>query len=134
MKDPNYYGAKTAYENGWVSPYDAIVGGAAFIDDGYLSGNNRYKVVQNTLYEMRWNPEVMDTKRKADHQYATDMGWAYKQVMLCMMYIKSSRMKYIWKYQYINKRIKRYVVILYQYIYNTSGINLLIEPNIFYHV
>ena len=78
--DPNYYGAKTAYEKGWVSPYEAIVGGAAFIDDGYLGGNNGYNVVQNTLYEMRWNPEVMDTKDKAGHQYATDIGWASKQV------------------------------------------------------
>jgi uncharacterized protein YjdB/beta-N-acetylglucosaminidase len=73
-------GAKTAYEKGWFTPYDAIVGGAAFIDEGYLSGNNDFKVVQNTLYEMRWNPEVMATKGIARHQYASDMGWASKQV------------------------------------------------------
>jgi beta-N-acetylglucosaminidase/uncharacterized protein YjdB len=73
-------GAKTAYEKGWFTPYDAIVGGAAFIDDGYTNGNNSYKVVQNTIYEMRWNPEVMATKGFAGHQYATDIGWAYKQV------------------------------------------------------
>jgi beta-N-acetylglucosaminidase len=73
-------GAKTAYEKGWFTPYDAIVGGAAFIEDGYTTGNNSYKVVQNTIYEMRWNPEVMATKRLADHQYATDIGWAAKQV------------------------------------------------------
>jgi beta-N-acetylglucosaminidase/transglutaminase/protease-like cytokinesis protein 3 len=73
-------GAKTAYEKGWFTPYAAIVGGAAFIDNGYLGGNNTYNVVQNTLYEMRWNPAVMDTKNIAGHQYATDIGWAYKQV------------------------------------------------------
>ncbi|OLS37808.1 SH3 domain-containing protein [Bacillus sp. MRMR6] len=73
-------GAKTAYEKGWFTPYDAIVGGASFIDDGYTNGNNSYKVVQNTIYEMRWNPEVMATKGFAGHQYATDIGWAYKQV------------------------------------------------------
>jgi beta-N-acetylglucosaminidase len=73
-------GAQTAYEKGWFTPYAAIVGGAAFIDNGYLSGNNTYNVVQNTLFEMRWNPAVMDTKDIAGHQYATDIGWAYKQV------------------------------------------------------
>ncbi|WP_284036350.1 glucosaminidase domain-containing protein [Neobacillus sp. 114] len=75
-------GAKTAYEKGWFTPYDAIVGGAAFIDNGYLGGNNNYNVVQNTLYEMRWNPQVMSTFNRAGHQYATDIGWAYKQVQV----------------------------------------------------
>ncbi|MDR7078846.1 beta-N-acetylglucosaminidase [Neobacillus niacini] len=73
-------GAKTAYEKGWFTPYHAIVGGATFIDNGYLGGNNNFRVVQNTLYEMRWNPEVMATVGKAGHQYATDIGWASKQV------------------------------------------------------
>jgi beta-N-acetylglucosaminidase len=73
-------GVKTAFDKGWFTPYDAIVGGASFIDDGYLSGNNSYNVVQNTLYEMRWNPAVMATTGRAGHQYATDIGWAYKQV------------------------------------------------------
>jgi beta-N-acetylglucosaminidase/uncharacterized protein YjdB len=77
---PDECGAKTAYEKGWFTPYDAIVGGAAYIDDGYTNGNNTYKIVQNTIYEMRWNPEVMATKGFAGHQYATDIGWAYKQV------------------------------------------------------
>jgi beta-N-acetylglucosaminidase len=77
---PDECGAKTAFEKGWFTPNDAIVGGAAFIDDGYTNGNNAYKVVQNTIYEMRWNPEVMATKLFSGHQYATDIGWAYKQV------------------------------------------------------
>jgi uncharacterized protein YjdB/beta-N-acetylglucosaminidase len=75
-------GAKKAFENGWFTPYDAIVGGAAFIADGYANGKNIYKVVQNTLYEMRWNPEVMATKGVAGHQYASDMEWASKQVTI----------------------------------------------------
>lgn len=29
---------------------------------------------QNTLYEMRWNPNLPGT-----HQYATDIAWAIKQ-------------------------------------------------------
>ncbi|MEH7275471.1 SH3 domain-containing protein, partial [Neobacillus vireti] len=77
---PDECGAETAFEKGWFSPYDAIVGGAFFIDNGYLGGNNYYGVVQNTIYEMRWNPEVMATLGSAGHQYATDIGWAYKQV------------------------------------------------------
>jgi beta-N-acetylglucosaminidase/uncharacterized protein YjdB len=77
---PEECGAKTAFEKGWFTPYDAIVGGAFFIDNGYLGGNNYYDVVQNTIYEMRWNPEVMATLGSAGHQYATDIGWAYKQV------------------------------------------------------
>ena len=77
---PDECGAKTAYEKGWFTPYAAIVGGAAFIEDGYLNGNNDYKVVQNTIYEMRWNPQVMAANGRAGHQYATDIGWASKQV------------------------------------------------------
>ncbi|MFC4321217.1 glucosaminidase domain-containing protein [Litchfieldia salsa] len=73
-------GAKTAYEKGWFTPYQAIVGGAAFISDKYLRGNNSYNIVQNTLYEMRWNPEMLSTNKVAGHQYATDIGWAAKQV------------------------------------------------------
>ncbi|PAE30394.1 hypothetical protein CHI07_03785 [Paenibacillus sp. 7884-2] len=67
-------GAKKAYEEGWTTPYKAIVGGASFI------GNNYIKAGQNTLYKMRWNPEGMDRYGYATHQYATDIGWASKQV------------------------------------------------------
>ncbi|WP_052360612.1 peptidoglycan-binding protein [Oceanobacillus manasiensis] len=67
-------GAKTAYRNGWTTPYKAIVGGASFI------GNNYVKAGQNTLYKMRWNPNAMDNLGYASHQYATDIGWASKQI------------------------------------------------------
>lgn len=67
-------GAKKAYEEGWTTPYKAIVGGAKFIGNSYI------KAGQNTLYKMRWNPEGMATYGYATHQYATDIGWAYKQV------------------------------------------------------
>ncbi|UJL45899.1 peptidoglycan-binding protein [Virgibacillus sp. NKC19-16] len=67
-------GAERAYEQGWFTPYDAIVGGAQFI------GNNYIKAGQNTLYEMRWNPAGMARYGYATHQYATDIGWASKQV------------------------------------------------------
>lgn len=77
---PEECGAEAAYKNGWDTPYKAILGGAAFIENGYIGGNNSYNIVQNTLYKMRWNPELMNNKSFAGHQYATDIGWAYKQV------------------------------------------------------
>ena len=88
---PNECGTKTAYENGWTSPEKAIIGGAEFIVNGYLNGytdkegNHDVKIIQNTLYKMRWNPQKMTLINRygtssANHQYATDIGWAYKQV------------------------------------------------------
>ncbi|MBC2581264.1 N-acetylglucosaminidase [Clostridium sp. DJ247] len=70
--DANYYGTKTAYENKWFTPEDAISGGAKWIASRYIN-NPTYK--QDTLYKMRWNP-----LKPAEHQYATDISWAYKQI------------------------------------------------------
>ncbi|WP_461183367.1 N-acetylglucosaminidase, partial [Virgibacillus kimchii] len=67
-------GAFRAYNEGWYTPEAAIVDGARFI------GNNYVKAGQNTLYKMRWNPASMDENGYASHQYATDIGWASKQV------------------------------------------------------
>ena len=69
-------GAIRAYEEGWFSPREAIIGGAGFI------GNNYVKAGQNTLYKMRWNPAAMALNNKASHQYATDVGWASKQTRI----------------------------------------------------
>ncbi|MBU5465339.1 SH3 domain-containing protein, partial [Virgibacillus sp. MSJ-26] len=66
-------GAKKAYEEGWTTPYKAIIGGAKFIDSYINNG-------QNTLYKMRWNPEAMEKTGQYGKQYATDIGWASKQV------------------------------------------------------
>ncbi len=77
---PDECGAEAAYDNGWTTPYKAILGGAAFIENGYIGGKNSYNIVQNTIYKMRWNPELMNNKSFAGHQYATDIGWASKQV------------------------------------------------------
>lgn len=68
--NPNYYGAQYAYNQGWFTPEAAIIGGAEFIGSSYIH-NPAYE--QDTLYKMRWSPA-------AAHQYATDIGWAYKQV------------------------------------------------------
>jgi mannosyl-glycoprotein endo-beta-N-acetylglucosaminidase len=64
-------GAQTAYDKEWFTPEAAIIGGAQFISSDYI-----YNVTfrQDTLYKMRWNPV------QQWHQYATDIGWAYKQV------------------------------------------------------
>lgn len=64
-------GAQTAYDNGWFTPEAAIIGGAQFISSDYIY-NGTFQ--QDTLYKMRWNP------LQSWHQYATDIGWAYKQV------------------------------------------------------
>lgn len=71
---PVVKGARRANEEKWYTPEAAIIGGAAFIGDGYVNAG------QNTLYKMRWNPDSMATNGYATHQYATDIGWAYKQV------------------------------------------------------
>ena len=73
-------GAIRAYQEGWTSPYKAIIGGASFIGNKYIRGDNSYNTIQNTLYKMRWNPIYMEQNKKAGHQYATDIGWAAKQV------------------------------------------------------
>ncbi|WP_269412623.1 N-acetylglucosaminidase [Lentibacillus daqui] len=66
-------GAKYAYDAGWFTPEDAITGGAAFVSENYVQAG------QDTLYKMRWNPLAAANTGTATHQYATDIGWAYKQ-------------------------------------------------------
>ncbi|WHZ02377.1 N-acetylglucosaminidase [Neobacillus sp. YX16] len=69
---PEQCGSERAYVEGWFTPEAAIIGGAKYIGENYIN-NPTYQ--QDTLYKIRWNPE-----RPATHQYATDIGWAYKQV------------------------------------------------------
>lgn len=71
-KDPDKCGSEFAYKKGWFTVEDAIVGGAKFISSRYINNGDLPK---NTLYEMRWNPYTPGA-----YQYATDIGWAYKQV------------------------------------------------------
>lgn len=70
--NPNYYGSLYAYNKGWTSVDGAITGGASWVGSSYINSST-YN--QNTLYKMRWNPA--DT---GDHQYATDVKWAYNQI------------------------------------------------------
>ncbi|GGB01044.1 hypothetical protein GCM10007190_06410 [Macrococcus hajekii] len=64
-KNAAKYGAQYAANVGWDTPDKAIIGGAEFISSGYL------KASQNTLYQMRWNPDA-----PGQTQYATDVLWA----------------------------------------------------------
>lgn len=73
-------GAKRAYEEGWFTVDDAITKGATFIGNEYIKGKNSYGIKQNTIYKMRWNPDRAAKNGDDKHQYATDIGWAYKQV------------------------------------------------------
>ena len=61
-------GAEYAYNAGWFSVEQAIIGGAKFIGESYIHKG------QDTLYKIRWNPA-----NPGNHQYATDIGWAVKQ-------------------------------------------------------
>lgn len=70
--DPNGLGAQYSYSAGWTTVDKAISGGAAWISSRYIN-NTTYR--QNTIYEMRWNPNKPGT-----HQYATDVQWADGQV------------------------------------------------------
>lgn len=70
--NPNGKGAQYAYDECWFTPEAAILGGAKFAASYYV---NRPSNPQDTLYKMRWNPQS-----PATHQYATDIGWAAKQV------------------------------------------------------
>jgi len=69
---PNKSGSEYAYKQGWTTPEKAIIGGAEFIGKNYIN-NATYQ--QDTLYKMRWN-----SSNPGVHQYATDIGWASKQV------------------------------------------------------
>ena len=65
-------GTKFAYENKWTTVDSAILGGAQWIAKWYI---NNPSTNQNTLYKMRWNPG-----NPGQHEYATDISWAYKQI------------------------------------------------------
>ena len=62
-------GSEYAYKSGWFTPEAAIIDGAQFVSTNYIHAG------QDTLYKMRWNPDIDNIW----HQYATDIGWAVKQ-------------------------------------------------------
>ena len=71
--DANGYGLAYAVQQGWDTQAEAIAGAAAWINVQYIRGVWN----QNTLYEMRWDPQRTAEKQVASwHQYATDPAWA----------------------------------------------------------
>ncbi|MEG6571208.1 glucosaminidase domain-containing protein [[Clostridium] cellulosi] len=78
------YDCAVDYE--WDTVRKAIFGGAKFISENYVNcGLTPYPYEQDTLYEMKWNPERYNFKRNTEHQYATDgytendpLDWAMK--------------------------------------------------------
>lgn len=74
-QDPDKCGSERAYTEGWFTVDAAIEGGIKFISSDYINKNTGK---QNTLYKMRWNPDVL-ANGTYRHQYATDISWAYKQ-------------------------------------------------------
>ena len=78
--DPLRGGAEFAYKQGWFTPELAIIGGAKFVGEEYI--HSRYE--QDTLYKMRWNVTNIGV---GNHQYATDIGWAYKQSTMMAPYL-----------------------------------------------
>lgn len=74
-------GAERAYKEGWFTPELAIIEGSYWLGQGYIH-NSKFK--QNTLYKMRWNINHLGI---GDHQYASDIAWAYKQATMIATYI-----------------------------------------------
>lgn len=76
--NPNLWGSEKAYNEGWTTVDKAIVGGAKFISKDYI---NNLTLKQDTLYKMRWDINTFYRSPSSiyGHQYATDIGWAYKQ-------------------------------------------------------
>ncbi|PKR77781.1 hypothetical protein CEY16_07570 [Halalkalibacillus sediminis] len=70
-------GSEKAYNEGWFTPQQAIIGGAKFIGQNWIHRG------QDTLYKMRWNPD-----NPGVHQYATHVRWAELQTDLIADYYK----------------------------------------------
>jgi beta-N-acetylglucosaminidase len=69
------WGSQRAYSEGWFSVDSAIIGGAKWISNSYIASPTWH---QDTLYKMRWN--ITNNDGDVWHQYASDIGWAYKQI------------------------------------------------------
>ena len=79
--DPNRCGSEYAYKHGWFTVDAAIIGGAEFISQGYINSTRK----QDTLYKMKWN--FVDIW----HEYATDIGWAYKQTYVIKQLVAQTK-------------------------------------------
>jgi len=79
--DADRCGAEYAYDHGWFTVDAAIIGGAEFIGKEYINSTRK----QDTLYKMKW--DLVDIW----HEYATDIGWAYKQTYVIKQLVAQTR-------------------------------------------
>lgn len=76
-KDPVRDGSIYAGYMGWTSIRDAIFGGAEWISEHYIHNSSSGGLYdQDTLYEMKWNPEGAALHNKVCDEYAIDLDWA----------------------------------------------------------
>lgn len=83
--DPIRLGVERAYKEGGFTTELAIIEGAQWIGAGYI---NNIQFKQNTLYKMRWNIYHLGI---GWHQYASDIGWAYKQAQMMAPYLNQCK-------------------------------------------
>ena len=82
--NPTNGGAKYAFDNGWFSPGEAVIGGAERIANSYIARG------QNTLYKMKWDPEYLANNNSLGRQYATHIMWAEIQAKMLHNMLGSS--------------------------------------------
>lgn len=74
---PLHDGSVYAASQGWDSVSAAIRGGAQWLSENYINrSQNPGQHDQDTLYQMRFDPQGWATKGSA-HRYATDVNWAH---------------------------------------------------------
>lgn len=64
-------GLEYAKNKGWSNPYKAIVGGASFLGDGYIS------IGQDTQYLQKW--DILYDSKIVEHQYMQNIEAAYHE-------------------------------------------------------
>ncbi|HCC00110.1 MAG TPA: hypothetical protein DEP42_02640 [Ruminococcaceae bacterium] len=70
-------GNSYAMQQGWTTVDKSIYGGAQWIAEHYIHNSQHGgSYDQNTLYEMRWNPEGYQMHGYLCYQYATEPDWA----------------------------------------------------------
>nr|AIA89027.1 CAZy families GH73 protein [uncultured Ethanoligenens sp.] len=92
MSDASIY---AAYK-GWNTVAKAIEGGAEFISSSYV---NSEKLIggydQQTVYEMKWNPEGLVKYGYATGEYATSSTWANSIASIIKQYSDVFKGKHI---------------------------------------
>lgn len=96
--DPSYDGSIYAGSQGWSSVDAAIDGAAKWIYQHYIHGQEDHGGYnQNTLYEMKWDPQGWS--KNDPYEYATDTDWAQNIASMIANY----------SYMYNNQRLTFYI-------------------------